>query len=82
MDWVTAVYVCMSGAIFSKADGPIKKCYCKELSQIAQGSKWAKKIAKKLPKSPNWQKVAKMQKTPIGPQRHVAKPADAKVGEV
>ena len=45
--------VFMSGAIFSYAAGPIKKCYCKELSQIVQGSKWARK---------NCQKVAKMAK--------------------
>ena len=30
--------------------GPIEKCYCKELSQIVQGSKWAKKIGQKVPK--------------------------------
>ena len=55
-------WLCLSGPNYSKTAGPIKKCYCKELSQIAQGSKWAKKIAKKLPKTPNWQKVAKMAK--------------------
>ena len=43
----------------------------KELSQIVQGLKWAQKIAKKLQKSPKWQK------TPIGPWRQVAKPGEA-----
>ena len=50
LDWVTAL-ACMyvrSYLLLSRSTN--QKCYCKELSQIVQGSKWAKKIAKKLPK--------------------------------
>ena len=36
----------------NRTGGKIKKCYCKDLSQIVQGSKWAKKMAKKCQKMP------------------------------